>query len=190
MRPERKYIRLRGYDYSKPGLYFITICCYNREMLFGKIENGKLKLNEFGKIAEREWLKTSQIRDNVELHEFIIMPNHFHAIVEITKRVENMKKPVGSYRNTTLQVYENKNEQPLPGQPGNKQSPSNTLGAIVRGFESAVTKQINILRNTPGKPVWQRNLNDRIIRDNQEFFRIRKYIKNNPQNWDEDDMNK
>ena len=198
MHPERKYLRLRGYDYSKPGLYFITICCYNRKMLFGKIINGKMKLNEYGKIAEREWLKTSQIRDNVKLHEFIVMPNHFHAIVEITYRIENRKTGVGSYcdttlrdnRNKTQQNIKNKTEQPLSGQSGNKRSPANSLGAIARGFESAVTKQINVLRNTPCESIWQKNFNDHIIRDKQEYFRIKTYIKNNPVNWNDDEMNK
>ena len=102
---QRKNIRLKGYDYSKPGLYFITICCHNREMLFGQIENGKMILNEYGKIVEQEWIKTPKIRNNVKLHEFTVMPNHFHAIIQITYRVFNESNNgfiVGSYCNTTL----------------------------------------------------------------------------------------
>ena len=222
---QRKNIRLKGYDYSKPGLYFITICCQGREMLFGQIENGKMILNEYGKIVEQEWIKTPKIRNNVKLHEFTVMPNHFHAIVQITYRVFNESNNVfivGSYCNTTLHengnttpqkndnttqqkndnttIYKNgntpqqeknnntnqQNENPLPGQPDNKRSPSNTLGAIVRGFESAVTKQINVLRNMPGESVWQRNFHDHIIRNKTEYYKIKNYIINNPGNWKND----
>ena len=189
---QRKNIRLKGYDYSKPGLYFITICCQGREMLFGKIENNKMILNEYGKIVEQEWLKTPKIRNNVKLHEFTVMPNHFHAIVQITHRILDKSDNgfhVGSYCNTTLQKNGNTNQQnenPLPGQPDNKRSPSNTLGAIVRGFESAVTKQINVLRNTPGESVWQRNFHDHIICNKTEYYKIKNYIINNPGNWKND----
>ena len=213
---KRKNIRKKGYDYSTPGLYFITICCQHREMLFGKIENGKMILNEYGKIVEQEWLKTPQIRVNVKLREFVVMPNHFHAIVQIMYRISN-NISVGSYCNTTqhengntpqhengntdiqnngnkivqkasIQSLKKNNEKntPLPGQFGNKRSPSNTLGAIVRGFESAVTKQINILRNTPGEFVWQRNFYDHIIRNKTVFYKIKNYIVNNPGNWKND----
>jgi REP element-mobilizing transposase RayT len=194
---QRKNIRLKGYDYSKSGLYFITICCQGRETLFGQIENGKMILNEYGKIVEQEWIKTPKIRNNVKLHEFTVMPNHFHAIVHITYRILNKSNNgffVGSYCNTTLQHKNgnttlhknNEKDDPLPGQSGNKRSPSNTLGAIVRGFESAVTKQINILRKTPGESVWQRNFHDHIIRNKTEYYKIKNYIVNNPDNWKND----
>jgi len=79
----RRSIRLRGYDYSGPGTYFITICAWNKECIFGKIINGKMKLNESGKVIHREWMHTGDIRPNVELAEFIVMPNHFHGIITI-----------------------------------------------------------------------------------------------------------
>ena len=108
----------------------------------------------------------------------------------ITICCHNRNTTLRNNRNKTQQNIKNKTEQPLPGQPGNKRSPSNSLGAIARGFESAVTKQINVLRNTPGESIWQKNINDHIIRDKQEYFRIKTYIKNNPVNWDDDEMNK
>src|SRR5664279_4794179 len=79
----RRSIRLKGYDYSQPGFYFVTICCQNRDCLFGKIENGKMILNDAGMMVEREWLKIPDRFQNSRLHEYILMPNHFHAILEI-----------------------------------------------------------------------------------------------------------
>ena len=86
----RGSIRLKGYDYSQAGLYFITICTQNRKCIFGKIiDNAKgtmiCILNEYGRIAEREWIKTLQMRPNIHLDVFVIMPNHIHGIIKINK---------------------------------------------------------------------------------------------------------
>jgi REP element-mobilizing transposase RayT len=77
----RRSIRLPDYDYSQQGLYFVTICVQDRECLFGKIDESEMILNEIGKIVRNEWLKTAELRPNVKLHEFVVMPNHFHAIL-------------------------------------------------------------------------------------------------------------
>lgn len=79
----RKSIRLKGYDYSQAGLYFITICVQNRQCLFGDVVNEKMILNDAGKMVENEWLKLHERFTNTELHEFVVMPNHFHGIIEI-----------------------------------------------------------------------------------------------------------
>jgi REP element-mobilizing transposase RayT len=79
----RRSIRLKGYNYLQEGLYFITLCCQNRDCLFGEIENGQMRLNDAGRIVEEEWIKTPHIRTNIALGEFAVMPNHFHGILEI-----------------------------------------------------------------------------------------------------------
>ena len=79
----RRSIRLKAYDYSQTGLYFLTICTYERQALFGTIKDGELLLNDCGRVAHNEWLKTAQIRENIVLHDFVVMPNHLHGIVEI-----------------------------------------------------------------------------------------------------------
>jgi len=79
----RRSIRLKGYDYSQAGLYFITICCQNRACLFGDVVNKEMKLNDAGTMVENEWLKLPNRFQNIQLHEFVVMPNHFHAILEI-----------------------------------------------------------------------------------------------------------
>ena len=81
----RRSIRLQGHDYSQPGHYFITICTQNQECLFGKIENSKMILNKYGKIAKNEWLKSFKIRQELNLDCYIIMPNHIHGIIIISK---------------------------------------------------------------------------------------------------------
>jgi putative transposase len=81
----RRSIRLKGYDYSQAGLYYITICCKNREYRFGDVVNGEMRLNDAGKMVENEWLKLPQRFKNIQLHEFVVMPNHFHAILQIVE---------------------------------------------------------------------------------------------------------
>lgn len=173
----RRSIRLRDYDYSSPGEYFITICTQNRECLFGEVVDGEMVLNEFGKIAHDEWLQTEKLRNNVELDVFVIMPNHMHAIFGITAAIKKFRQPtVGAYRHTPLHETDSKFK-----------SPSKTVGAIVRGYKSTVTKQINQFRKTPGQRVWQRNYYEHIIRNKKSLNRIRKYILNNPALWVDDE---
>ncbi len=166
----RRSVRLKGYDYSDPGAYYVTICAWNRECIFGEIIDGEMKLNEFGKVVQREWLCSSKIRHEIELDEFVVMPNHFHGIVFINGN-DNAAHDVGA-----------NGRSPLRMQP-------RSLSSLIAGYKSAVTKSINILRNTPGFPVWQKNYFERVIRNEKELLRIREYIHNNPVQWDLDDEN-
>lgn len=211
----RRSTRLKGFDYSKPGFYFVTVCIHDtKQSLFGEIINGKMVLNRYGKIVRDEWVKTSQKRDNVKIDEFIIMPNHMHGIIQIcnndqdanpvgaychTPSIEN--KTNGAYVDTPLRenqinginvdtpLRENQTnginvETPLhKNQMQKLKSPSNTVGSIVRGFKGVAKILINLLRNTPGKVVWQRNYHDHIVRDDGSLSRIRQYIRNNPLQW-------
>lgn len=182
----RRSIRLQGYDYSQEGLYFITICCQDRVHLFGEIVDGKMILNSYGEIAQKEWQNTSTIRDNVVLHEFVVMPNHFHSIIEI--KFQKGNNEIGKF-----------------------QSPSQTVGAIIRGYKIATIKKIkDYILNTgekindskgelqfaPTAPtekikelnfkIWQRNYYEHIIRNEPAYERISDYIRNNPKCWNED----
>jgi len=219
----RKSIRLKGYDYSQAGAYFITICIKDRECLFGKIVNGEMILNDYGKIANDEWLKTAQLRPNILLEDFVIMPNHMHGIIVIdyaygrgVLHTPNNDTPNNDTPNINTPNYDTPNYDPpnndLPFIPNNEhtelhmgatsyslnnnrantnsplRSPSQTIGAIVRGYKSSVTKQINILRNSPEYPVWQRNFHEHIIRNEQSFKTISNYIIHNPANWRTDNF--
>ncbi|MFA5352968.1 MAG: hypothetical protein WC291_01955 [Thermodesulfovibrionales bacterium] len=167
----RRSLRLKGYDYSQEGAYFITICAHSRrDCLFGEIVRDEMILNECGTIVRDEWLKTSEIRSEIHLGEYVIMPNHFHGIVIIV-----MHNPVGAYGHTPLQ------HTPL-------RSPSHTIGAMIRGFKSGVTKGINAMRQTPGRPVRQRNYYEHIIRSEADYSRIAEYIVNNPRQWPQDSL--
>lgn len=173
---KRHSIRLKGYDYSREGLYFITICCVNKTHFLGEIVNGQMMRNNIGDIIYNEWLNTEKIRDNIKLHHFIVMPNHFHAIIEIL---------------FTTNPYNIPNEF---------KSPSKTIGSIIRGFKVATMKQIKGLLNDSGewelsqlkhlssfdKTIWQRNYYDHIIRNETSYFKICEYIENNPLQWELD----
>lgn len=176
----RRSIRLQGYDYSQAGLYFITICCEDRICRFGHVKNGTMVLNEYGQIAYDEWMKTPEIRPNVKLHEFVVMPNHIHGIIQL---LDIGRGELHSPDDNKLHSPDDNRgvcKTPLRG-------PSQTIGAIVRGYKSSVTKQINLLRvfDTPIK-LWQRNYHDHIIRNEQSYHRISEYIKNNPVKWNDD----
>jgi len=178
----RRSIRLPGFGYAGPGAYFITLCTHHREHLFGEIVNGEMVLNDLGKIVRDEWNQTSVLRANIELGEFVVMPNHFHGIIII-------HESVGAYRHTPLQNNP-ANHTPLRSDhPTAFCSPSKNLGAVVRGFKSAATKRINIWRNSPGVPVWQRNYYEHIIRDEKSYLEIAQYIFDNPAHWETDSEN-
>ncbi len=173
----RKSMRLKDYDYSAAGAYFVTICSHNRDCIFGDIVNGKMYLSQFGDILESEWLQSREIRKEVELDIYQVMPNHFHAIVFIADLPENR-----IHRGETDAVGAN-GRSPLPDSSRPRMRPK-SLSSLMAGFKSAVMLRINQIRKTPGVPVWQRNYWDRIIRNEKELFKIRQYIINNPLKWE------
>src|SRR5690606_10842473 len=111
----RRSIRLSGYDYSQAGLYFVTILCKDRAHLFGEVKDGLMQLNEIGQIAYDEWLHTQEIRANVALHEFVVMPNHIHGIIEIRESAQTTEK-ANVRANVRAKVRANRNS-PQPPQP-------------------------------------------------------------------------
>ncbi len=146
----------------------MTIVAWQREMLFGEIVNGEVISNEIGEIVHEEWERTVIVRSNVELGEYIVMPNHFHGILVFVDDVVGATRRVAPTK-TTLK--------------------SGSLGAVMAQFKSIVTKRINRLRNVTGLPVWQRNYYEHIIRNERELDNITRYIESNPSMWAEDDEN-
>ena len=197
IRFHRRSTRLKGYDYSKPGWYYITICTKNRLNLFGTCTDGIVYLNDGGKAVLNCWNQIPMHYQNVQLHQFIIMPNHVHGIIEITSVPHAGNFRVGVQYFEPLQddhthgesidestnsksghiKRENKYQHIIPG----------SLGSIIRGFEIGVTKWFRV--NTDTYAVWQRNFHDTIIRSPKSFRRISNYIKNNPKNWEKDEFN-
>ena len=178
IKPRRKSIRLQEYDYSQAGGYFVTICTQDRDCLFGEIVDGTMILNEMGKIVESEWIKSPEIRSEIELDVFQIMPNHFHTVLFIMG-LNDDDPVVGATGRSPLQSNPNPPNGPRP----------KSLSSLMAGFKSAVTTNINLFRGTPGAKLWQRNYYDRIIRDDDELNRIREYIIYNPKKWDVDKDN-
>ena len=170
----RKSIRLKGYDYSAPGGYFVTICTYKHECLFGDIVNEKMVLNGLGKIVMEEWCRSESIRAEIRLDSFIVMPNHFHGIVWI---VETHGHKDGD------DIVEAIGRSPLQRPNGPR---PRSLSSMIAGFKSVCKIRINQIRNTPGEPVWQRGYYDHIIRNEEALNRIREYIQFNPQKWNLD----
>ena len=160
---QRKTQRLKGYDYSTPGCYFITVCIDQFFEYFGDIKNNKIKLNEYGRIAYDAWLNVPDHFPDVVLDDFIVMPHHIHGIVKIRDIVGT-----GHALSATLKK-------------------NSDLSTIVGSFKSAASREINDLNKIYFK--WQRSFYDHIIRNGLELRIISKYIKNNPGNWEIDKKN-
>ena len=159
MLKERKPNRLRDYDYSQPGYYFITICTHHNKVLFGEVIKNKMNLNNYGKIVSLNWLKIPEIYNNVDLDEFVIMPNHMHGIIIINA--------VG----TTNFV--------VPTDDRKKMLLSNIIQQFKRKCTIDIRSKFNYNQN-----IWQRSYYDRIIRNQKELYQIRKYMFFNPLRWE------
>ncbi|GAB4314829.1 MAG: transposase [Candidatus Zixiibacteriota bacterium] len=151
---QRRSIRLQAYDYAQEGAYFVTVCTACRAPALGTVSHDDVILSLPGKIAASEWVRTADIRPNVELDEFIIMPDHLHGIVVIT---------------------ENRARQCKTG----FQSPSQSLGAIIRGWKGIVTGKVRRALSQPNLVLWQRGFWEHIIRNEADLDAIRYYIKYN-----------
>jgi putative transposase len=172
----RRSVRLKGYDYAQPGAYFVTICTHGRVCIFGDVVNGEMIVNECGQRVTEEWLYTGLLRPDVVLDAFVVMPNHLHGIVIIMERDRGRGVLHTPFHDGTPDRGVN--------------SPSRTVGAIVRGFKAATVRDINCLRGVPaGAPVWQRDYYEHVVRSAAGLGRIRAYIADNPARWLEDENN-
>jgi len=173
---QRKQIRLKNFDYSDAGWYFVTVCTQNREYLFGDIINNKMSLNQFGKIVNKFWNKIPNHFNNVELNDFQIMPNHIHGIIVI----QNIKQFVGA-KFISPETFDNS-----MGDLKIAPTANTSLSNIIKWFKSISTINIRkLLHNFR----WQKSFYDHIVRNEYDLYRIRKYITNNPINWDNDRNN-
>ncbi len=180
----RRSLRLKGYDYSMAGAYFVTICTQDRACLFGDVVDGAMRLNEAGQMAAALWDGLAARFSSVEIDQFVVMPNHLHGVLVLdagaggatkegaTTRVAPTDDPVGA---------------PLVGAPVR-------LGDVVGAFKSlATTGYIGGVKDKGWPPfrsrLWQRNYYEHVIRDEGALSRIRRYIDDNPARWDFDDEN-
>jgi len=176
----RRSIRLKDYDYSQSGAYFITICTQKRECLFGEIVDGEMRLNDAGQMVQTKWDELPKYYTGIDIDEFVIMPNHFHGIILI--------HDVGA----GPRACPDKGQTGL-GQPRGV-APTMSLPDVVHRFKSLTTTRYRqgVTQNGwppfPGK-LWQRNYYEHVIRDEDELLEIREYIANNPKKWAEDENN-
>ena len=165
----RRSIRLPEYDYSQAGLYYLTIRTHQPVQLFGRVVDGKMQLNSLGQIAHDEWLRTADVRSNVVLVEFVVMPNHVHVLFWIVDDLIRPDTPVACPDGQRIRRF----GESVPG----------SVSAIMRQYKSLVTKQINRILNTPVASVWQRNFYERVVRDEREANNTRRCIVENPMQW-------
>lgn len=181
-------LRLQGYDYSKKGLYFITICTQNHKPYLGAIEEDKMILNKAGKIVANEWQRTARIRERVELGEWVVMPNHVHGIIHLKAKLRRDASHASQERLKPCKLRDDCNSSlHKDGHTSfkNEFGPQrNNISSIVRGFKSACSKKIYEL----GKKTfsWQSGFYDYIIRNQKSLLKIEQYIRENPCRWTED----
>lgn len=156
--------RLQGKNYAETGMYYVTICTKNRVPWFGEIHDENMELSNVGWIIDNEWNQTKIIRPYVTLDKYVIMPDHFHAIIRIN--VETPRRGVST---------NNPHHRP--------EWKSHSLGSIINQFKSICTKHIRI---SHPDFAWQPRYYDHVIRDHDDLERIRWYIKQNPSAWHRD----
>jgi REP element-mobilizing transposase RayT len=160
-RHDRRSIRKRDHDYTSQGLYFVTFCTNERHPWFGKVVDGKALLNANGFIAYEHWHAIKEHYLHVEVREFTIMPDHIHGIVELKERPP--ERPVAP-------VNDQRPSGPMPG----------SLGAIVGSYRAGIVRDMNRVRRTPIRGLWQRGYHDVIIRDDRMLAHITSYIQRHP----------
>ena len=177
----RRSIRLKEYDYSQPGAYFITIVTYQRECLFGEITDEEIVLSKAGLVAKQQWERLPHRFHNIELSTFVVMPNHVHGIIlmkdygrGIAGNLKDLDEGTSRYAPTERQFGKQ-----IPG----------SIPTIVRSYKSAVSHRINLMRGTKNAPVWQRNYYEHIIRNQTDLEQTYKYIQFKPVQWSRDEEN-
>ena len=178
--------RLKGWDYRNPGYYFVTICTKDRAHYFGYISDSQMHLSAAGEIAAQCWREIPIHHPNVELDEFMVMPNHLHGILVIREHIAALPGgvPVETLHATSLHVHATSLREPEKSIISPK---AGSLSVIIRSYKSAVTKSAGL--NGFKEFAWQTRFYDSIIRDEKSFHKIRQYISDNPVKWEMDKNN-
>jgi putative transposase len=197
----RRSVRFKGFDYAAPFGYYVTICVHEKRCAFGRVVEGAVHHNAYGKMVDEEWKRTGESRGEIALDEYIVMPNHFHAIVIIRGAAPN--DPTRNNDATDrrgmachAQLDDMAHDEGMAHEGMARHAPTfgqpqaRALGTIIGAFKGAVKRRINAHRAERGLSpidVWQRSFHDRIIRDETELNAIRKYIIENPLHWHTDE---
>ncbi len=212
----RRSIRLPGYDYTRPGAYFVTLCVQDRRCVLGEIRRGAMVFSEWGRIVAQTWTWLRDQYPYVALDVWVVMPNHFHGIIVLTDDVRGMGASVAGVGTSVAGVgaffarvgasvvdvgasvagvgasvvdVGARRDAPLrydAPQPDAPPIKRKPLGQLIGAFKTVSTKHINAMQGTPGTRFWQRDYYEHIVRDERDLERIRRYIINNPRRWQED----
>jgi len=169
LHPGHKSWRLPYHDYSSAGIYYVTICAENNRCIFGQIENGCVQRTRLGEVVRECWEAIPAHYPNAKLHAFVVMPNHFHGLIELAKSVQIKTEILRREFNLSS-------------------VPSGSLSAIVRSFKAVVTRRAHKEIRLHGE-IWHRNYFERVVRDGQEFSNATRYIAENPMQWEWDERN-
>jgi len=195
-----KSSRLKNWDYSTPGFYLITICTYNHNNFFGKIIDNKMELSKIGEIVRSELFKTFEIRKNIKLNEWVIMPNHIHILMEIKYQIDN------NVETHCVRLYNEKINLSIFQTQNTNNNQTQNIDNNTRDAYNASLQKINIKSNQIIPKVmklfkasvkskcnhqniwfsWQSRFHDEIIKDEKELLIIKQYIQNNVKNWQKD----
>ncbi len=181
--PSRRSLRLRGYDYSQAGAYFVTICADERMCLFGSVVGARMQLSEWGSIVQAHWHDLSSRYPSIDLDAFVVMPDHIHGIIVLNDHPAHTTVPIGNGHPTHTTVPDGRDGAcPIRPPTLNPVRPP-TLSEIIGAYKSLSTRAINAQRGTPGARIWQRGFYEHVIRNEVALAKIREYIGNNPMQW-------
>jgi putative transposase len=162
-RHHRRSIRLPGYDYTRPGAYFVTLCIRGRECLLGDVRAGQMHLSECGRIVADCWQWLGERYPYVTLDAWVVMPNHLHGILTF-KGVTDGRIEADSAKRKSL-------------------------GSVIGAYKTVSTRHVNKIRGRSGLPLWQRDFYEHVVRREEDLRRIRAYILDNPRRWSVDQQN-
>ena len=192
MNRERKHIRLKDWDYSSEGIYFITICCRDRQSFFGKIKDNEMILSEIGSIASQYWLEIPDHFPHIKLDEFVVMPNHIHGILILDYSLAGTRHGV-SLQSPSHDIVGSCHGMSLPSKRESNQNINqfskpvrNSVSIIINQFKSSVTRWCN--KNGFNHFQWQSRFYDQILHNENSIDNIREYIRTNPYYWTEDEL--
>ena len=181
-------MRLKGYDYSRPGAFFVTICVQDRECVLGDVVGDRMELSDCGHVAHDLWEDIPVRFSTVTIRVFVVMPNHVHAVIVIHPdgypvcRGAVSAPPRSGFRRRGVVSTPHDSVETTP-------SRGSTLGRVIAYYKYRTTKRINAIHGTPGARFWQRGYYDRIIRSEGEMAAICRYVIDNPRLWAVDDNN-
>jgi putative transposase len=199
--PNRRSVRLDEYDYSQPGMYYVTVCTSGRECLFGRVVDDSIVLNAIGEAVEKCWLVIPKHFPHVAIDAYIVMPNHIHGIIMIEdkaglagihqgfrqKRAWQSLNSIDGCRED-LQDIRARHASPLQ-ESKSARFGKRTIGAIIGSFKSAATREAKKVSGDADLNMWQRSYYEHIVSSESGLNQIRRYISENPANWNTDDDN-